>query len=539
MTFPRPAASVLLTGLLTFALIPPCVAQGTVATNVPKPIKLTPENTIPYGQRTDAFRRLLYEFRFTPIRSADDLLAEPNKSILIVFGDTECLSNGHLPEGLLPFVQRGGAVLIATDRAIQNRRVRENVAKLAGVRVTGEKLWLPDGADRYENQPYCPFVQPITASTPLGDSSNLLGALAAVVGTGSRPDLFRNPQPNQDPLRVATNAPSQLQPVSWWGLPAGIHRLAQLPSGSVQENLIVAPARGRGTPTPPLFAVGGTVGAGRVLVLADHSIFINRMILMPNNKNLEFTANCLHWLRGGASTSLDLIRAAKDPQAMQRLAGQRDRVLFWDEGEICPKFEVPLRTVPLKPSLDMGPALVAAIDQTLAKMEERDEFNRGMLDWADDLPGGRPQAVRNAVYLLTLLGILLLGYFFLWRGRFRQESAVPLLAHALSQHEPRASVLELRRRALLRSGNVWELAHQLARQYFESAGVALTSRSAPRVSAQGSWWQRWRVRRRVARLWQLARGDAPVRIPPAALNLWLRDLEELKIALAKGTITLI
>jgi hypothetical protein len=116
--------------------------------------------------------------------------------------------------------------------------------------------------------------------------------------------------------------------------------------------------------------------------------------------------------------------------------------------------------------------------------------------------------------------------------------AVPLLSKALREHEPKAPLLDQRRRALLRSGNVWEMGHRLARECFESAGVAPTG-AAPRVvMARGSRWQRWRVNRRVARLWRLARGDAPKPLSPAALQHRLREIDELKTALANGTIVL-
>ncbi len=115
---------------------------------------------------------------------------------------------------------------------------------------------------------------------------------------------------------------------------------------------------------------------------------------------------------------------------------------------------------------------------------------------------------------------------------------MPLLGYAVAQHEPKASLLEQRRRPMLRAGNVWETAHQLARQCFESAGIPLTGRPRRASPCSGGWWQRWRVSRRVARLWELARGDAPARISPAALQRWLRELEELKSALANGTIRL-
>ncbi len=60
----------------------------------------------------------------------------------------------------------------------------------------------------------------------------------------------------------------------------------------------------------------------------------------------------------------------------------------------------------------------------------------------------------------------------------------------------------------------------------------------PRVTVRGGWWQRQRIGRRVTRLWRLARGEAPILTSPAALNRWLRELEELKTALANGTIQL-
>lgn len=174
-----------------------------------------------FGQRTDAFRRLLSEFQFTPVNAADKLLAEPNKSILIVLGNPSCLSRRNFPEGLQRFVQQGGAVLIATDMETGGEP-GQFLNQLAGVRVTGEKLLAPARADLYENQLFCPFVQPLAAETALGGSSSVLDVLAAVVGAGGRPELFRNPQPNQKDLRVATNAPSRLQEVGFGELPGGI-----------------------------------------------------------------------------------------------------------------------------------------------------------------------------------------------------------------------------------------------------------------------------------------------------------------------------
>jgi hypothetical protein len=527
--------------LILLAIVPPCRAQRAQAPGGLKQLSPQVSEQLAarsYGQQTDAFRRLLFELHFQPLRTFAELQDNPSESLFIMLGDPSCLSKRDFPEGLRSFVEQGGAVLVATDYETKDE-AGEMLKQLASVRVMGDKLYFPFGTELYAGEPFCPFVQPIAASTPPGDYTNVLGVLAALVGAGSRPALFRNPLPNQPHLRVATNAPSQLQRLSRWGLPWGIHRLAQLPPGCVEPPLLIAPTGGRGSPLPPLFAVGGAVGKGRVLVLADHSIFINRMILPRDNGNLEFAANCLHWLRGGVSTPMEALRAVNSPDALKQFAGQRNKVLFWDDGKIRTDFEVPLKTVPRKPSLGSEPAIVAAIDKTIAKLEDNDWFNRKLLDSMDELPGGRKRVLRYALYLLTLAAFLLLGYRFLWQARHRAESTAPLLAEAVSQHEPKLSLLDQRRRALLRSGNVWETAHRLARECFESAGVPLAGTMPPRVETKSrNWRQRWRVNRRVARLWHLARGDAPVPIPPAALQHWLRELEELKTALRDGTIKL-
>jgi hypothetical protein len=454
---------------------------------------------------------------------------------------------------LRAFVEQGGAVLIATDMRTEGEAGKE-LEQLARVTVMGDLLACRHViSGRVYDQVYhdienCPIVQP-AAGDKAGDSRNILGDLAALVGAGNRPELFRSPHPEQPMFRVATNAPSYLgiQFRSWLSR-FPLYRLAYLPQGCIKETEPLLPGWTdlsqerkdewirRVQPTAPLFAVGGTVGKGRVLVLADHSIFINRMILPRDNTNLEFAANCLHWLRGGVSNPLEALRATNDPQALQKLAGEREKVLFWDDGKIRTNFEVPLKMVPTTPSEQ---AIVAALDRTITRMETNDVFNRRMLEMIDDIPGGRNRFLRGTMAVLTLAALLLAGYVIFRHGRHRQESGVPLLAYSIRQHEPRGSVLEQRRRALLQTGNVWETAHQLAREHFESAGLSLHQRTPPQVLlTDGSGWLRWKLSRRVARLWRLARGDAPEFISPAALRSWLRDLDELKSALAKGTVQL-
>jgi hypothetical protein len=560
MTLPRK----LIAAFILLALVVPCAAQGPkIGRGNPKDARLDEQA---YGRGTDAFRRLLFELRFQPVPSfADFQNIPPEQSLFIMLGEPICLSGRYFlnefPKGLRNFVERGGAVLIATDKETKNE-AGEELSKLAGVRVTGQTLVFrqPSGAGDpipcYNNSDYCPLLEPIKGLTAANGSMSIMETLTTLLGAGGQPDLFRrDPQPGSSRLQVATNAPSRLmatQDTTWW-LTNRIHCLARLPSTCENEN--GEPLDPNGSQTrgslaglaqnftfndPVLFAVGGTVGKGRVLVLADHSIFINRMMLPREINNLEFAANCLHWLRGGVSTPMEAARAAvKGPDALPQLMGQRTHVLFWDDGKVHKDFNVPLKKVSVPPTLPPEPAIVAAIDKTIAKLEDEDYFNSELLAGLDDLAGGRQRLLRSVVYLLTLAAFLFLAYRFLWRARYRPETAAPLLADAVSQHEPRVTLLDQRRRALLRLGNVWEMGHCLARECFESAGVALTGASPPRVTmTQGSWRQRWRIRRRVARLWRLACGNTPVPLSPAALHHRVRELEELKTALANGTIKL-
>ncbi len=186
--------------------ISPCAADSGAA------------DTAPYGQRTDAFRRLLFELRFQPLPTFAELEENPSESLFIMFGNPRGLS---LFQGLRAFVERGGAVLIATDMETKEQ-AGEILNQLAGVQVTDETLIClnSNAADLYDGSRDCPFVQPIADATTGKGSATVLGVLAAAVGVGSGPALFRNPRPDRPDLRVATNAPSRLKVRGWW-LPGG------------------------------------------------------------------------------------------------------------------------------------------------------------------------------------------------------------------------------------------------------------------------------------------------------------------------------
>jgi hypothetical protein len=478
--FHRCAALALLVLAAVLALTPPAPAQRPSA--------------VPFAYRADAFRRILFELGLTPLKKYSDVADDPSDTLLVVLGQTDCLHSGILWTGLRQFVVDGGATLIATDRA-PRREATEELVEAAGVTINGQPFVGPaEEADGlYHGKAFCPLLDP---------------------ATGEKPDLFRIlPVPGSPQLHVATNAPSRLEIRRRKTL---LPQLAWLPRGSHVEGLpgSFVPWWQKG----PLFAVGGSVDRGRILVLADHSIFINEMMVPTDNNNVEFAWNCLKWLQG---------------EGEQR----RHKVLFVEDGFIQTNLKVPL-----KESSELPPgatrAAVVVIDDTLAKLEDKGTLDEAFLDrlGASRFEGPN-RLVRRALEVLTVVFLVYFIYRVGIRGRFRLDAAVPLLAHEVARHTPAAPLLEQRYRAALKAGNLWETAHGLARQWFASLAPGVGA-APPAVVVRGGWWQRSSLRRRFRRLWRLAHDSTPVRVSPRALRGLLRDLDEMKAALADGTIRL-
>jgi hypothetical protein len=140
-----------------------------------------------------------------------------------------------------------------------------------------------------------------------------------------------------------------------------------------------------------------------------------------------------------------------------------------------------------------------------------------------------------------LTGLLLLyGLVRLAKARHRGELAAFPLAVAVGRLAPARTALQQRHQDMLRAGSVWEAARALARQCFEAAGIppGAPGEPPPQVTAAGGWWERWRLRRQVRRLWQLAYGRAPVRVSASEFMRLAAEMERVKVALAGGTRTI-
>ncbi|HTI49420.1 MAG TPA: hypothetical protein VL475_00660, partial [Planctomycetaceae bacterium] len=312
------------------------------------------------GDGTEFFRGLL-DFRHIKPVTERELFSlrqeEWDDIILIILGDQSVGLNGPRINqyGFLPMASARGGVLIATDAGLRIKSSNFREILSSGDRVSCRNA---QAIHRAEHE--CPYIIPFEYNS-----------------TKETLQVFKGLK------RIATNSPSYLTLDQWGG--EFQQPLAHFPLNcryGLQESPL--PARS-------LFAVGGQGPDPndpfpyRLLVMADHSIFINQMLLEPGTDNLELTYRVIDFLQGPNS---------------------RKRCVFFENGRLVTHFD-DLRQAYAKehpmpvPHIDPArmQALVADIlNQGLDYVEREDIPNR-MLDRAIGVP-------RIARFLLIVGSVL-------------------------------------------------------------------------------------------------------------------------------------
>lgn len=440
-------------------------------------------STQSFRQGTQGFRQILHKLSFDqPLQMLDELMEEPEHKLLVILGDLSVLRQGEpgvqRSFDLGVFLARGGAALVATDRPWDSQ---------LGVMVDGRRVSYgrsvhPDELPEnfYYGRPACPRIQRMPDS-PLFHPKYQHA-------TANLPSF----------LTLRTSTPPFVP-------------MAQFPSGCVLEDGLEYQAPTRA------FAAGASWPVGRLLVVADHSMFINDMLLREDTYNITFAIHCLGWVRGQQ---------------------ERRQVLFLEEGMAVTNFQESLGMPPPPPE-----ALAELMNTAIRGLQEEDRFNelalRMLSRWI------RPDQILLAAMLL--LTFILVGYGFLRLGknRHRVEKGRMLLATLLARPVARAAAVELRHRAMLEEGNLWEAARALTRQCFDGtlrANVAAMSQLAaewgqpPRVQVAGGWWKRWQLGNQVRRLWQLAYDPVPAPVSAREFTQLAAQVRTIRAALEAGTI---
>jgi hypothetical protein len=428
---------------------------------------------LPAGDGSHLFRRIVNDAinlqpdsnNLQALESLDQLSEQPENTLLIVLGKTDVLD--RLPFLLDDFLRLGGAALIATDRDAD-----QEALKSLGVSVIGKPVQIdPNSEYAWLGFADCIYVQSRDAGQP----------------------VFKRLK------KVTTNIAGHLR-LKRDGLPVW----AAFPSASTVE----------GRPAPFLqsfrFAAGGAWDKGRVLVLSDHSVFINAMLWQEGIDNLAFTYNCINWLTE---------------------AGKRNRVLFIEEGTPQTRFDIPLKELPLPPV----EAIVRAVNTGLRGMEEENRLNI-LIHEAVGRINYRP--FMRTLLALSVLAIGVIGLIWLSLAKHHWEAGTPVLESGLAQLVPSVHVVDQRHRMMLREGNFWEVARDMARQGLEPIfGAPLQGQpTLPNMRISGNWQQAWRLRRQVKRLWRLAYADAPRRMTAKKLTRLRAEIDAVKTAFANGSL---
>lgn len=433
------------------------MTQATILALLLAPAQAVPES--PPGRDTRAFRAVLRGAGFRPLANFDEAAADPRSHAVIVLGDPTPLDQLEAG-GLATLVANGAALLVATDRP-----TGDELTQMTGYAVDGRLLRGPIRFDQLYRQNFvdCPAVQPQTGFS-----------------------FIRLPEPTFDGLTdppVYANRPSFLEAAERGNF-RNFPVLAQLPVNSGYSE------GGRrwyfNGPVP--FAVAGRVRAGRAMLVADHSVFIDSMLLQTDNANLVLAVRVADWLAEG---------------------GKRSAVLFIDDGEVITDFDTRL-SIPATPPLPPLSALAPIINQTIAGLEREDAFNQMILGM---VPHGR---ILGTAALVTAVLAALMGLVGLMRS---QRSEPPPLPKPPVPRGPSSS-------------DIAAAGRELVAAEFARAG---TRPGRAMAAVAGSWWQRWSWGREVAAFDRLARGRGAPATDRQLRNLNAR-LTRLRDAVAAGRV---
>ena len=455
------------------------------------------DSRIPFGNH--AVRYILGKLELKPLANTHEIAGarESDPVAVIVFGQPATLD--HLPGGPRSFVRGGGRLLLATDWPTRALEID------FGITVNGNLLTIDKkSALAYRELTQCPLVVPLK---------------------GAEPSIFRNL------ARIATNRPSFLDMAKGSrGPEVALKPLAQLQNCRVESRIDNSPGVGftrwLGPERPRLFAAGGVVGKGRILVLADHSVFINDMMLQTDNDNFDFTLRAMRWLIEPASPGG---RPAR-------------RVLFVDEGTIVTDFKVPLKE---SPGIPLPTADV--VNQLLTGIENDNVFNRLLLK---RFSVGQ---VLSGIALGLTAALLVFGGVRLSRACHSVDPHSPVAVLGTGSAFAQAALIDQRHQTMLAEGKLWEAAREVARQNLRALGSPEPKASQsegsypeqisqrnrpPEVIVGGGSGRRRYLRNLALRLWTLAYAEKPRRLSRAEFRRVVTELDKLARAAKDGTLQL-
>lgn len=454
---------------------------------------------------TEAFANLLHNAGLKPIKDLN-LLPEyqPEETVIVVFGDPRPLLRIQKILGNLePFLRRGGALLVATERYDMGALRELKVA------ITGEPIReTPENS--YLGFTSCPLI-----------SKKYFNNHPILAGVG-KPLV-----PNHPSRLLPSRTDCELEPLAWF--PSADKALFYLPKEDRKRYraYIMASSADR---------------KERVLLIAGHGIFMNIMLAQPGTGNFSLAYNSVRWLTDN---------------------GKRKYAIFVEEGDVKTEFELPLSEK--KPPFPQP--TVKIINQMLQGLQEENAFNRIAMDFVAGprlrdpqvnpaLETFRLQRGKRRIVEVILAVLVILTLFFLfirstWARfqlepqsvfsqssvlslfrrsgtRWRDDPFLPTVSRILEETSSPTPLIAQRHKQMVIEGKLLETARSLTQLWLNAIVPKNSSLGMPPlVRTSKGWWQRGKWQKQLEKCWQLAYGSWPGKMTDRLFRNWVDQLRRL------------
>lgn len=416
----------------------------------------------------DGFRLMLQqEGLVTTQTQIGTALENAQSTVVVILGDLRVPL--QMRNQLERFVDRGGSLLVASDIGLQKNRF-----------VT----WFPSTRAQFRYRP------PTTLNAYRGYHDC---PVITEFNSKAFPDLFDGID------TLITNRPAQLtfsSKVTWAADFAFESRRSRQRLMGVTKN---------------------RKNNGRVLLVADHSLFINEMLL--HGDNARFASNVAKWLTSdGNRSTLVIIHD-------NRVLGE------WSMGGGVP--DVPLQDLLRAANrfgldnLPIGETMLPILNQSLGEFERQGQHNSMVRRFAYGLVGPRPY--RAICILLTILLLVWAArWLFFTRGR-PQRWLFPKREQNFAETNLSAAFREQQYQPYLKS---------LAREFFLELGVPEVSNMAVSPAIQANSSLRQQAYTDIQMFWNIATGSNEKKLTKSTFNELVRKLRDLHRLQINGALRL-
>ena len=416
----------------------------------------------------DGFRLMLQQQGLTATQTKlRTALDSAEDTVAIILGDLKTVT--RIEAQLQRFVDEGGALLIASD--LRGMKAKKTPICGAWIKPTRtltsnvrRKLGLQGLAD-------CPIVTEFDKR--------------------SHADLFEGVE------SIVTNRPSEID------ISGDVQEIAWLPTQS----------------QPPLMVTYQT--QGRMLMVADHSIFINEMLI--HGDNARFVNNLIAWL-------------SED--------GKRDQLILINDGQVLPDWSfgdtppaVPLETLlqtlqqgGLGSLLNLlanlpGESFFPFVNESVARYQREDGHNRDLPRLLHFVFGYR--LVRTAIFWITALLLLALFRWLMTRSRARRWL----------DHEDPTKPSEGKLAASIRHQHFLPFCQTMLGEFFFENGATQLSETMKPVLQDASRSSAT-LQKRIADLWVIATGRGNSQMDRGEFDAIVRSVRELRQLQLSGDLRL-